>query len=464
MTRIVILILMLLVTPSYGEPKTIGDNTYGPVDILEAVNASIEFEKARQDAPKKDDPSNINVSTDGLLFSVISKNKWIITQALLYGVSNLDAAAQRLVSEESIRLLMNTDRETQEKINEYLNANEETKKKLMEQFDKDIKDWIEQVGTEGGPTTVIKNLIDQIEKFSKKVTMLKGYPGFSGDATASNGSLFKRTQWLGIILLVLCYIFRLSWDMYEKNVLGQGDSNMLDFIHTTAKFMFLFLATLYLRELVTKGMDISDTVRQMIENTVVGLDSWDIMGDLLRVKASIAQIKGSIGIVDWLKEGAGMVIAKGLGYLCYMIAAAVIAVLLILSDIMMAITATVGPLTFAMAMLPKCGKYIASWIKGYITFLIWGPLAALYVLLMIAIMAVGIDTSALTFIVIAIGYLMGAMQIPNMAESMSGAVLTGVATGLAAAPLVGAKMAGKMTIGGAGAAASAVKKLTSGGK
>ena len=77
-------------------------------------------------------------------------------------------------------------------------------------------------------------------------------------------------------------------------------------------------------------------------------------------------------------------------------------------------------------------------------------------------MTIGLDTSALAFIIISVSYIIGATNVPGMARNMSGAVLAGMAIGLASMP---AKFAsGALSAGAGGMLRSGAGAITGRGK
>ena len=108
---------------------------------------------------------------------------------------------------------------------------------------------------------------------------------------------------------------------------------------------------------------------------------------------------------------------------------------------------------------------MSKWLKAVVTFLFYPIAAAIYTVLMIAIVTVNIETSSVTLIIISVCYLLGALKIPNIAEAMNGAVLASVAATIASAPMKagGAALTGGAGVVGGGAVGLAKKAFSRGG-
>jgi hypothetical protein len=108
-------------------------------------------------------------------------------------------------------------------------------------------------------------------------------------------------------------------------------------------------------------------------------------------------------------------------------------VLVIFTDLMMAFTAALLPLTIFLFYWPYNEEALIKWVKSYITLLFYGPLTAVYTILLVALQVYLLsDTSAVVFILLCIAMVGGAAQIPKLAAGLTGVVLGPLALGMAA--------------------------------
>ncbi len=169
------------------------------------------------------------------------------------------------------------------------------------------------------------------------------------------------------------------------------------------------------------------------------ISAGTVFNTLMGMRSKMAYLNSEKSIGDTFKSGWVNFWANVAGDLMYYLASAAVYVLMLLGDVLMAITLVMGPFVFALSLLPSFEGYVANWIKSYITFLFYQPLAAILTLLMFAILAVTIDTGFLIFALICILFVYAVTRIPNLADTASGATLSGIATTLAMLPAM-AKM------------------------
>lgn len=140
----------------------------------------------------------------------------------------------------------------------------------------------------------------------------------------------------------------------------------------------------------------------------------------------------------------------------------IIFVLLILADVMMAITLSFGPLIIGLSIIPMFEGYLSNWIKGYVTFLFYQPLAAVFSVLCFVIGAISLDAGFMAFMILSICYVVGCFNIPNIANGLSTAVLASAAIGLSMLPAGGAMLGLRGVTKAAGAGVTAGKAKLSG--
>jgi hypothetical protein len=152
-------------------------------------------------------------------------------------------------------------------------------------------------------------------------------------------------------------------------------------------------------------------------------------------------------------------LADGFVTICGLIARAVVYVMFILADVMVAITSVIGPWMIVLSMLPFCESWTSHWIKSYITFLFYRPLACLLCVVLYIIGLTGMDIGLVELMITCIVFVIAAVKVPSMAENMGGAA-TAVGAGMAGmvgrSMKTGASMGGKAAILGSVLSASRV--------
>jgi hypothetical protein len=237
---------------------------------------------------------------------------------------------------------------------------------------------------------------------------------------------------------------------YTNMIKGEGNSNPMVWTQIFIKFVFLLLLLMFMKKIIFGGIAFSDLVRDFIAvgASPDGGSAFEIISDLLKARLAMTGASSSTSFINLIRAGVGQVFGRLFTYIGYALASVILYVILILSDVLMSLSCITAPIVIALSMAPTFEHSLSSLVKGYITLLFYGPLAAVYAIILIVIMMIGLDSSALAFILISIVYIMGATQIPHMAKSLSGTVLAGTAIALATAPMKLAQGAGRAAAGG----------------
>lgn len=420
-----------------------------PVKIGEGLDKKIN---QRMEEAIKGVVSGKAVIDRGFLLEGMMSNQWIITRSVVNGFGNIADTINYLKSDDVKRatiadlVVADARREA--------HAQRDLKRVYTEE---ELRDKIKKINpaTFAGSSQALnaqKAFTDELEKLQAI--------GFFGTGKAGGPkSILDKTKMIAFFILGISLMSRLAFMAYESIV--KQSVPPLGWFRVFFKFMALLLIIIFLPNMIMFGVSMSDSIRNFISNTSFGnVDSaGDIVGKLLRAKVDYLGIDPSTSILSIVGSTASMLIASFLGWLSYFIAAAVIFVIVLLGDIMMSLTAVVGPLIAAISLMPSFEANFGNWFKGYITLLFYGPLAAVYSVMLVAILTIGLDTSALAFIIISVAYIVGATNIPNMSKSMSGTVLAGLAIGLASMPM---KFATGALTAGAGGAVRSVGAATKG--
>lgn len=222
--------------------------------------------------------------------------------------------------------------------------------------------------------------------------------------------------------------------------------------------------SLTLDMLYNQMMDIKLNAAYAGRYDIEGNDNRD--GGLLSTAASLVKDRTDAVKNMWKEFWTGIVVM-----IARLIARCVIYFMLVVADVMAAITLCLGPIVIALSILPTCQDYFQHWLKSFITLLFYQPLAGCFSLLMFVLMAVSFDCGVWYFILMCVVYVYGCIHIPDIADSMSGTALVGIATTMAMLPAaatlkasqgamnMGLSMAGTMVGGPAGFAAAQAGKL-----
>ena len=200
--------------------------------------------------------------------------------------------------------------------------------------------------------------------------------------------------------------------------------------------------------------------------TVSGQDSISmnmLFNELLLMKWATTNLGASIlDVWTVFKAGWGYLGGVILGNLARWFADVVLMVLIVISDVLMALTLALGPLVIALSLLPQFESFLHNWIKGYITFLFYQPLASCFQILSMVMLIVTLDTGITPFLLLCICYVGACMKIPNIADGLSTSAVMGVASMLAFAPALLA-MKGAAGITGMGVMAGVNKAMAASG-
>ena len=368
-------------------------------DITEATEEIVEV---------RIEELNTGTTNSEIRHYVTGDYHWKLTAAVLNGIQGLDR--------------IDDITEAAKKLNR--KAHEESRRKVSR-------------GSRGnlGDAAPLMRQNAKLDEVRDAIVNLNGLPGFNGS------SIYDSSLKVAFALWILFSVLRMS---YIPLRMIQGEKiYATNVIQDMARIGIIFVSLLFLKQFIIIGISISDGIKALVADSGSTTQStFDIFHDVLDARFKMLGLE-NINILTALRNTGSYLMAHLFGWLSYYLAQLVIWVLLTLGDILMALTALVGPWTLALSLLPTFESYPGTWLKSYITLLFWGPLAAIYSIMAIMIMAIGMDTSAWAFIVISIAYLMGSIQVPNVAKGMSAAALSGVAVAVASMPMHAAKGAAR---------------------
>lgn len=428
---------------TYAEGKSGFKGKYmTPLDLSEKAQKQIErYEQVQQETLDKIKDGYMpslqdSMSKKGYLLDSIVANRWVITRGVVWGFEGISNLRQIIASPANLDAIGFS--ETMTKL-----RNEKTQDSHFTQTTNISEAEIESYKE--------KTRQDIAERYSTYIQSFENLEktGFFGHGDGAK-SIYDKSLFVGIILLTLTTMARMGWMAYTNMIKGEGNSNPMVWTQIFIKFVFLLLLLMFMKKIIFGGIAFSDLVRDFIAvgASPDGGSAFEIISDLLEARLAMTGASSSTSFINLIRAGVGQVFGRLFTYIGYALASVILYVILILSDVLMSLSCITAPIVIALSMAPTFEHSLSSWVKGYITLLFYGPLAAVYAIILIVIMMIGLDSSALAFILISIVYIMGATQIPHMAKSLSGTVLAGTAIALATAPMKLAQGAGRAAAGG----------------
>lgn len=415
-----------------------------PIDFSQVIeqNAKGAALKNIKNVVEAMDPSvtaDISIPDEATGFIAQSSANWLITRALVYGFTGLEEAEKTINSWVTF------------KDNNFIGSIKKGSPAWMLAKSADlaskaatipsggiaggISDMKFRVETDGETLMVPLEAQIQIKdllKVSKFASGLKNVPGIQAE-----DSIYDRSLAISRVIWSVIFVVQIIWTAYKMLIAGENK----DMITTIFKGMFVFISLFFIREIAMIGVSISTALGDaMLGGTDVAHAVSDI-SEIVELKQNIVSASSS----GFLKGFAADLIITISG----LVARAVVYVMFILSDVMVAITIVIGPWMIVLSMLPFCENWISHWVKSFITFLFYRPLACLLCVVLYIVGLTGLDVGLVELMITCIVFVMAAVKVPSMAENMGGAAaavgagMTGmVGKGLKAGASLGAHAAG----------------------
>ncbi len=415
-----------------------------PIDFSQVIeqNAKGAALKNIKNVVEAMDPSvtaDISIPDEATGFIAQSSANWLITRALVYGFTGLGEAEKTINSWVTF------------KDNNFIGSIKKGSPAWMLAKSADlaskaatipsggiaggISDMKFRVKTDGETLMVPLEAQIQIKdllKVSKFASGLKNVPGIQAE-----DSIYDRSLAISRVIWSVIFVVQIIWTAYKMLIAGENK----DMITTIFKGMFVFISLFFIREIAMIGVSISTALGDaMLGGTDVAHAVSDI-SEIVELKQNIVSASSS----GFLKGFAADLIITISG----LVARAVVYVMFILSDVMVAITIVIGPWMIVLSMLPFCENWISHWVKSFITFLFYRPLACLLCVVLYIVGLTGLDVGLVELMITCIVFVMAAVKVPSMAENMGGAAaavgagMTGmVGKGLKAGASLGAHAAG----------------------
>jgi len=411
-----------------------------PIDFAASLDANARGValKNMKDVMNRIDPeytADIELPAEGTSFIAQASANWMVTRALLFGFTGLGESKQIVEGWVS----MDGDRITYIKEGTppwFIARSAQIAKYQTNPLRVGIIGEIpvgQSVQTDEGDMNIPSDAVDEIKGLLKSTQYAAGLEKVPG--IEAGDCVYDRSLLIAKILWCVIFVVNIVWVAYKTLIAGEEG----DMVTTIFKSIFVFLSVHFLRSFMVIGMSVSTAVgNAMLGNTDVAHAVSDISA-IVGMKQSLVSVSSGF---------LGKMIAQAFIHICGTVAQAVVYVMFILSDVMVAISAVIGPWMLVLSMLPFCNEWISHWIKSFITFLFYRPLACLLCVVLYIIGLTGMDTGLVELMITCIVFIMAAVKVPSMAENMGGA-----------AAAVGAGMAGmvsKSLKAGAGVGARAV--------
>ena len=251
---------------------------------------------------------------------------------------------------------------------------------------------------------------------------------------ANAGKVFRFLMGpLGVILLVIMFTFQTVMIGYNGLLHDRGFS-ATPLPAVVFRFIIFLLAILFFRTwtgaLITFSNYASDAIMPMGTQT-------HLMGTIMSAAATVSD--GALTMGSLIGN-----FFRSLAYVC-------VKILIIMRDVLMALTLVTGTACIAFGSFSTYGnqepmrEYLSGWIKNFTTMLLWGPFASLviYAMGVTSILTTAGEVSSVASGIFGLAALFAAKDIPRMSEEFGNVALASLIGMLAPA-------VNKMTVGGAG--------------
>lgn len=416
MARRFILLLLFTFMFSFSSAVSAADSIdlskYGPVDINAHMRKMLDLAASSGTGGQNAElETNTRVSK---MFATLLANDWLITRTVIFGFTGFDQA---------IATLKNTDALKQEIKDKEMAAIAAAAGTITDTQMTHIRgDMI--FTTENKKKQFM--IVDSAEKIAGKLEELSKMPGFS-----SSNTIFMRVSYLSFFLLFLTFGIRLANGLF-KSLTGRDEREQMSDVLEAVFRLILFVIYIFMLKWGIMGLLLFS---EMLRNVILGISTTNTSSDLAQNLHLMSNLKGqmmgmdpNVSFTDFAVYGAANVMSSITSYICYLVTGAIIFTMVLLGDVMMAITAVTGPLILAVSMIKGFEGWAENFLQSAFTFSLYMPIAGLYMLTMVMIHAIVPNISFIAYLTISYAFFFGAKNIPNLAEGMSGAAFATTAT------------------------------------
>lgn len=408
---LIALFILVLPAPSNAADK-IDFSKYGPVDINRHVRETLDLVGTDTAAGEN---AELETNTRVMkMFSTLMANNWLITRSVVFGFTGFDQA---------VGLLQNTDALQKEIELRDKTAAAAASGAISNTQQSHIKQEIGYVDPNQRKQNYIiansKNIASELSKLSKM-------PGFSSDNT-----LFMRVSYMSFLILFLTFALRLANSLF-KGLTGRDEKAQISEAFEAVFRLILFVIYIYMLKWGIMGLLLFS---EMLRNVILGISTVNTSSQLAHdlhlmslLKGQLVQMDPNVTLLSLMQYGAGRAVSSVMSYICYVITGAIIFTMVLLGDVMMAITAITGPMVLAISMIKGFERWAENFVTSAFQFSLYMPIAGLYMLTMAMIHAIVPNISFIAYLTISYAFFFGAKKIPNLSEALSGAAFASMST------------------------------------
>lgn len=402
-----------------------------PLDVGEFAQKAVKYtkdvQKGRSSVQSIAEYGSAAGNEDGAGFRAFLEQRWPMTRAVMFGAGNFSSAASAA--------------------NEYADIYNEMSKNTRRAVTGEESSFSDADAAE---ISLIKK---RISGYSTAVSEM----GSSSGISSTNTMLGASTK-VGWMLLILCAMVNVAYIGYEflieKKSLSAGTTEHAGAI--AIRVIVSGLALIFFPRFAAWLLSMSDSLRDAVSGgTTQEMSLGDAYAALVEVKTLMTGVSPEANLNSVVSSGSDFL--SGVSVRLMALAQQAMIFIVILSvDIMTAMTIVAGPIVFAISILPSWSAFLSNWVKGFLTLLLTNMLIPIYILLFYIFCVASPDPSSTTFIITGIAFMMLALKLPAIAQSMGGGQLSSVATSIAMLPVHGGLALGRLSIAATGGAVGAV--------
>ena len=439
-----------------GLMQNITIDSFGALDAEKYMAEALRMSVPDSTAAGKD----IRIESDSReakMFNALLANNWVITRTVVFGMDGLDRAALNLSKGTHVAQKFDWDNQTK------IQAASGTGKTSAATYTGDIDPKYDQI-----VTSAEKQALERNKAIADDLLKIAAMPGI-----AKGNSIYDRVSLVAIFMLSFTLLLRLAgttWSLF-LGTNKQHESPGILYMQCFGKFIVFLAYILLLKYGVAALMMLSEIVRNVIiqATSATGASGNGDLAEQLQTLITTRNILAAgedepilisdSGVIpkmaglfasiftEGIGNTIGQLIAWCLSRIFFWLTSVFITVMVILGDVMLAISAAIGPLVFAVAMIKGFEGWMDNYIRSIITFSLYMPIAGIYAVTMCIIYALVPDMGFLAYVTISWAFLLGAMKIPNLAEALSGTALATMATAFIGKLVSAAMMAARLPMG-----------------
>lgn len=391
---------------------------YGPININTMVETGLQ--KFINNTSSSNTSGIFDLSSAPQMFSNLFANRWLVTRALMFGIEGLDEGIATLKSPAIAEKITGMQKDSLDIVFGD-KIDEAQKEKIMLELYAVKEGHYDTFGIIGGPSGRAQNYVN----FVNGLQAMKVVEEMFGS------SMYNRSAGVGIVLMLVTLVGRLAWMAYQT-MLKKQDGTIYEPLRFVFKTVIFIIFLLFLRPAVSFTLSFFDNiaftlatggeaVEQEAQLTRALLDTLRTSLEMSGHAPGDSALWGTITSFDWsLAKFVSLIMAN----ILYALTACIIFLIIFLGDVMFGITVTIAPFIMALSLLPTMEEYPKQWFQSLVTFALYGPLAAVYALLMCVIFVTTRNMSTVQIIVVMGTFLFGGIKIPKMAHSLSGSVFS----------------------------------------